>query len=135
MGKFESEVNYWIKSDEESDFNINVLSTDCTKVPEIGEVIHINNQFDMEWAERVFYGENWLHNYKDMGFVRPPHLPDPETCVRGYFKVVSVKRYITKRYYKGSLSDIFKEIKSKSSIPISTTIEIFEVFLEPTTEN
>lgn len=134
MGKFESEVNYWIRSEEESDFNINVLSTDCTKVPEVGEVIHINNEFDMDWAERVFDDERWLHSYKEMGFKRPPHIPDPETCVRGYYKVVSIKRYITTRYHKGLLSDIIKEVRSKSSIPISTTMEVFEVFIEPTSE-
>lgn len=133
MGKFESEINYWIKSEEDSDFNVEVMSTECTKVPEVGEVIHINNEFDTDWAERVFSDEKWLNNYKEMGFKRPPHMPDPETCVKGDFKVVSVRRYIKKRYHKGLLSDIFKESNSKASIPISTTLEIFEVFIEPLT--
>jgi hypothetical protein len=131
MGKFKSEINYWIKSEEESDFDINVMSTECTKVPEVGEVIHISNEFDKDWAERVFSDEKWFNNYKEMGFKRPPHMPDPETCVKGYFKVISVRRYITMRYHSGLLSDIFKEINSKSSIPISTTLENFEVFIEP----
>ena len=135
MGKFEAEVNYWIKSDEDSDFNVEVMSTDCTKIPEVGEVIHINNEFDMGWAEHVFGNENWMCNYESLGFKRPPHIPDQETCVRGYFKVVSVRRYITKRYHKGLLTDIFKDIKSNSAIPIATTREVFEVFLEPTKEN
>jgi hypothetical protein len=135
MGKFEAELNYWIKSDEDSDFNVEVMSTDCTKVPEVGEVIHINNEFDMDWAEHVFGDENWMRNYESLGFRKPPHIPDQETCVRGYFKVVSVRRYITKRYHKGLLTDIFKNIKSNSAIPIATTREVFEVFLEPTKEN
>jgi hypothetical protein len=131
MGKFESEINYWIKSEEDSDFNVEVMSTECTKVPEVGEVIHINNEFDTEWAKNVFGDEDWFKNYKERHFKKPPHIPDPETCVRGYFKVVSVKRYITKRYHKGLLSDVFKELNSKASIPISTRLEVFEVFIEP----
>jgi hypothetical protein len=131
MGKFKSEINYWIKSEEESDFDINVMSTECTKVPEVGEIIYINNEFDKDWAEITFSDEKWLNNYKEMGFIKPPHIPDPETCVRGYFKVISVRRYITMRYHSGLLSDVFKDVNSKSSIPISTTLENFEVFIEP----
>jgi len=131
MGKFESEVNYWIKSEDSDEFNIEVMSTNCTKVPEIGEIIHINSEFDMDWAQRIFEDENWMHNYREMGFNRPPHIPDPETCVRGYYKVVNVNRYITKRYHRGYLSDIIKDTSSKSFIPISTTLEVFEVFIEP----
>jgi len=131
MGKFESEINYWIKSEEDSDFNIEVMSTECTKVPEVGEVIHINNEFDTEWAKNVFGDEDWFKNYKELGFKKPPYIPDSENCVRGNFKVVSVKRYITKRHYKGLLSDVFTEANSNSSIPLSTTLEVFEVFIEP----
>lgn len=130
MGKFESEVNYWIKSSEDSDFDVNIMSTACTKVPEDGEIIYINNEFDTDWAERVFGDEKWFNNYTSMGFVRPPHIPDPETYVRGDFKVVSVKRYITTRYHKGLLSDILSDIKYDSKIPIAKTTEVFEVFLE-----
>jgi hypothetical protein len=131
MGKFESQINYWIKSEESDDFNVEVMSTDCTKVPKVGEIIYINNEFDTEWAERVFGDENWFSKYQNLGFKKAPYIPDPETCVRGNFRVVSVKRYITKRYYRGLLSDIFKEVNSKSSIPLSTTLEVFEVFIEP----
>jgi hypothetical protein len=134
MGKFESEINYWIKSEEDSDFNVEVMSTECTKVPEVGEVIHINNEFDTDWAESVFKNESWFSKYQNLGFKKAPYIPDPETCVRGDFKVVSVKRYIKKRYHKGLLSDIFKESNSKASIPISTTLEIFEVFIERVVE-
>lgn len=134
MGKFESEVNYWIKSEEDSDFNVEVMSTDCTKVPEVGEIVYINSEFDTEWAESVFKDENWFSKYQNLGFKKPPYIPDPETCVRGNFRVVSVKRYITQRYYRGLLSDIFKESNSKVSIPLSKTTEVFEVFIEPASE-
>jgi hypothetical protein len=131
MAKFESQINYWIKSEESDDFNVEVMSTDCTKVPEVGEIIYINSEFDTDWAESIFKDEGWLKNYKELGFRKPPYIPDPETCVRGDFKVVSVKRYITKRHYRGLLSDVFKEVSSKSSILLSTTLEVFEVFIEP----
>lgn len=134
MGKFESQINYWIKSEESYEFDVEVMSTECTKVPEVGEIIYINSEFDTEWAEGIFKDENWFKNYRQLGFKKPPHMPNPETCVRGNFKVVRVKRYITKRYYRGLLSDVFTEVNSKSSIPLSKTLEVFEVFIEPTSE-
>lgn len=136
MGKFFCEVNYWIKSEESDYFDIEVMSTECTKVPSVGEVIYLNHELDKDWVDRNFGNENWMTEHK--GFKRPPHLPDEEALVRGEYKVVSVNRFLRKTYHKGTLDDIFASMSettnpgfSHINVPIATTREIFEVFLEP----
>lgn len=138
MGKFSSEINYWIKTEDSDYFNINVLSTECTKVPEVGEIIYINNKIDEDWLDNIFGDERWMTDYESMGFRKPPHIPEKEEMVRGHFKVVEVSRTFRVDYYRGSLADVFTDLEGNQkkaaesvSIPISITREIFEVFIEP----
>lgn len=119
---YQSEITYWLKNEEEGD--INILSTPATKVPELGEEFYFSNDFDEEWARMVF------PNLNDRFF------PRKEEIVKGYFKVVSVKRYIAIRYVVSTASDVFGSEATSSSqkMPKSIKTETFEVFLEKVKE-
>lgn len=112
---YRSEINYWLKNEEG---DINLFSTPATKIPEVGEEIYFSNNFDEEWARIVFSNDKFF--------------PKKEEIVKGDFKVVSVKRYVSIRYVASTLSEVFGQetTSSATKIPTGMTTEVFEVFLE-----
>ena len=103
----DARIDYWLKQDgEERD----ILTTDCHKVPDVGEVIHLDTRSDRNWHMLNFNTDRFW-----------------QEGVSGYFEVVSVKRFI--RCFDTTVDD---KIKDKTyRLPSKQIVEIFEVFLKP----
>jgi len=100
-------IDYWLKKDGEE---IDILSTDCYKVPQIGEVIHLDTKSDRDWH---------MANFNTDRFWREG--------VRGYFEVVSVNRSI--RTFDTTHDE--KIEKKTFRLPSQRVVETFEVFVKP----
>lgn len=128
--KDKSEISYVINSDGDLP-DIELLTTETVKVPEVGEVIHFNTHFDFD---RISYQHPDLTE-KQINAL----LPTEEKKVRGNFVVKDVKRYLSIRYVGedinsgdlrlGGLNGTVNFIRK---IPVQKVVETFEVFIEPT---
>jgi len=103
-----SEISYWYEDD-------NILTVPTTKVPTKGEEIYINTQMD-----RLWYESNFPETEGDKFF---------NEGVRGNFVVVDVKRYY-KNYDIKHETDFGIEGSTTYVIPMQTTVETFEVYVE-----
>lgn len=106
-----SEVTYWewLGEDQHSELICTVASL---KVPQVGEVIHINTQGNEDW-----YRAN---------FPNDPEMRFFNKGVRGTFIVRSIERYIK------SYDIVVKEtdLGNKFEFPGKKIVENFEVHLE-----
>lgn len=125
-----STITYWLRQPgEDSGPAVNILTTNCTKVPQVGEVIGIDTKIDRE---------KLLIKYKGVtGESLQKWLRSDEKQIDGDFVVVHVKRWF-KVYHKNSApttlpSGLVSSNDSKHYIkyPEEYTVENFEVFVEP----
>lgn len=128
--KDKSTISYWlVQPGEDLGEAIDIMSTNTFKVPEKGEVIHINSKSDTT---------NLQHRFSHL---KPDQLrrfiPIEEKLVDGDFVVVDVKRWIKICYYPEKLNNLFplesSNITSNTSVdvPISYEVENFEVYVQP----
>ena len=122
--KDKSEISYVIEAAGDLE-EISLLTTDAIKVPEVGEVIHINTKFDFDELKMRHSDltEEQISNF----------LPSEEKRVKGNFVVTDVKRWLDIRYTKdnveyfsiGTIATLAKEV------PTQRIIETFEVYIKP----
>jgi len=104
-----SEVRYWLKDDQDES---QIISAGTMVPPVVGEIIHINTKMDKDW-----YDARWKKSQHN--FFKPG--------VCGDFKVVSVKRYLKTFYF-----ELERDVEAgKLGMPMSRTVEEFEVFIKP----
>ena len=99
-------IDYWLEGEVE----VEVLLADCYKVPELGEVIHIDTLGDKEWHLSQFKTDRFFNE-----------------GLSGNFEVTSVKRFIR-------TFDVIVEEKTEKGtfkLPSKKVVETFEVFLKP----
>lgn len=111
-----TEITYWLSKAGEATADVQIISTITSKVPSIGEVFHLETLFDKDWAKFAFT-EQALKI-----------LPQEESCVKGDFVVVDVKRWIRREVYRGNWTDKGVILKD---IPLCKNYETFEVIIEP----
>lgn len=134
MTKDKTEISYWLKSEggEES-----ILSTETSKVPEKGDIIGFDHNWDGERANRTY---EHLNEEQKKAF-----FPKSKKLIEGDYVVTSVKRYIKNYYIKTKISAVFEGVSvfsnstggtfiNDSEVPISYIRECFEVFIEPIKE-
>ena len=102
-----SKVEYWIA---EKNGDVNLFSISNEIPPIVGEIIHIDTHIEEEEYRFKFDEFDKSLRFYDKG-------------VRGEYKVISVKRYITGDY---KLSDE----PTMPQLPIRKDKEMFEVFVE-----
>lgn len=116
-----TEISYWLSQSGENNPLDLILTTNTSKVPEIGEVIHFRTLYDKEWAEVTF-----KEDYKKK------LLPLDETCLLGHFLVVGSKRFIKRDIFEGNLETQFSNGKGVMyDTPVECIIETFEITIEP----
>lgn len=126
--KDKTEIRYWLKNGEEE---ISILATNTTKVPEVGEVINFDHNWDEERAGRIYSDLSEQH--------KKTFFPKQEKLIAGDFIITSVKRYIKLDYIKTKVTEAFEGAIAVSNstsicvpeIPVSYTRESFEVFIQP----
>lgn len=126
--KNKTEISYWLDADGEQTLIMNV---EVSKVPEKGEKISFDNNWDNDRAERIY---SHLSEKQKKTF-----FPKPEVLLSDYYMVTSVNRYIKIDYIKTKLSSVFPgySLASESpsmqepEIPIQMVRETFEVMLKP----
>lgn len=124
-----AEITYWLRLPDE---DISLLTTQVSKVPEVGEVLHINSAIEMGFMKMKF---SHLSD-KQMNSL----LPQENQRVKDDFVVVDVKRYLKTRYVGAKASELFAIESTSTSaqeaeIPVQYIIETFEVFVEPFKES
>lgn len=114
-----SQVNYVLKSNDGE----RILFTMPTlKVPEVGEVIGIEDVVNTIWQEKRFSNEPWFNEeHKREAFLRKT-----EHSMRGDYEVISIKRYIQGYECVNSIEGL--------EMPGVRYVETFEVFLTAKTE-
>lgn len=111
-----TEITYWLSKAGEATADVQITSTITSKVPSIGEIIHLETLIEKDWANFVFT-ENALKL-----------LPQEDSCVKGEFVVVDVKRFIRRDVYKGN--QVLKNA-ILTDVPLCKNYETFEVVIEP----
>lgn len=128
--KDKSTISYWlVQPGEELDTAVDILTTPTQKVPEVGEVIHINTKVDKESLQRQF---SHLNEETFRKFI-----PIQEKQVKNDFVVYDVKRWIKTVYYSEDSNKLFYQNSSNvtagigTQIPVSYEVENFEVYVQP----
>ena len=128
--KDKSTISYWlVLPGEDLGTAIDILSTPTQKVPEVGEVIHINTKVDKESLQREFSHLN-EENFRRF-------MPIQEKQVKNNFVVCDVKRWIKTVYYSEDSNKLFFQDSSNvtagvgTRIPVSYEVENFEVYVQP----
>lgn len=125
-----SKITYLLREAGSEDTDgINILTTGCTKVPEVGEVININTKIDRE---------ELLIRFREVtGESLQDWLRKDEAQIKGDFVVINVKRWFS-IYHKTVIPRTLPEgLQSNSTskyyigFPEEYTVENFEVMLEP----
>lgn len=108
---------------------IPILTTECTKVPEVGEVIGIDTKIDRE---------SLIIKYKDIkGESLQKWLRSDESQIQGNFVVVDVKRWFEVFHKPSTPSHLPIGLESSTtatnyrSFPEEYTVETFVVYIEP----
>lgn len=108
---------------------IHILTTECTKVPEVGDVIGIDTKIDRE---------RLIIQYKDIkGESLQKWLRQDNAQVQGDFVVVDVKRWFEVFHKRVAPTDLPAGLESNSTsrhyqfFPEEYIVETFEVFIEP----
>lgn len=129
--KSKTEVTYWLKiPGDESGMETDVLKTITSKVPEVGEIIHIDTTSDL-------FGESIYNKLPDMPKENVDmFLPKKEQRVKGDFVVHSVKRWIKVYYGSQELEGLSAQLstlstKTVTKVPCGYEVENFEVFIQP----
>lgn len=125
-----SKITYLLREAGSEDTDgINILTTGCTKVPEVGEVININTKIDRE---------ELLIRFREVtGESLQDWLRKDEAQIKGDFVVVSVKRWFNVSHSPSTPYSLPSTLKSSNtsvnyrSFPVEHTIENFEVMVEP----
>ncbi len=122
-----TEISYWFKESEESKVEILIMRTMTSKVPDVGEIIHINTIVDEDWLNNSF---NHLPDFQKKAF-----FPLKEKQIKGKFVVKSVNRYIKTEYFSKEFHSVFHSqstgVVKGPEIPAECIHETFEVFIEP----
>lgn len=128
--KDKSTISYWlVLPGEDLGTAIDILTTPTQKVPEVGEVIHINTKIDKESLQREFSHLNEETFRKFM--------PTQEKQVKNNFVVYDVKRWIKTVYYSEDSNKLFHHESSSvtagvgTRVPMSYEVENFEVYVHP----
>lgn len=125
-----TKIRYWlIGIGEDRDTpEVNILTTSTTKVPEVGEIININTQFN-----RFPIVQEYSDVLKEDDVIKI--LRKPEEEVKGDFVVVDVKRWLRITHGSQQPQTYYDTYGNKSSSwthgPCEFFIEDFEVFIEP----
>lgn len=122
-----TQITYWLSPAGENNPTVQIISTITSKVPEVGEVIGFDTRFDRVWAEANF--KHLSERQMDMMF------PKDETQILGKFLVVNSQRFIKELWFSAEASEVFgiEPISdfNKTKIPVSRSIETFEITIEP----
>lgn len=126
--KNKTEIRYWLK---DGDNEIDILATETSRVPEVGEVISFGHHWNEERANRAY-------SHLDDS-LKKTFFPKPETLLDDDYVVVSVKRYISVDYVRTKVSEVFSGALGFSNstsmvvpdVPIANNKEQFEVFIKP----
>jgi len=125
-----SKISYWLKEPgDDSPPAVHLLTTECTKVPEVGEVIGIDTKID---REHLIIKHSEINGESLQKFLR-----SEDKQVDGDFVIVHVKRWFKVFHKTVNPKELPLGLQSNSTsifynrFPEEYTVENFEVFIEP----